>query len=316
MDKENKIKGCIVGGAIGDSLGLIVEKKTYEETQTFVKELSQNHLKTFTNRTYPITYRQGQISDDTQFSLHLIESLLEYQKFNAQDYQNRLVRAYISNELVGIGKNTKKIFESIIKNESTVQLLNNSSNGALMRAYVMGLFYRSSNVIQPYSDEQSKLTHDHFDSIISCRIIAKSISYLLHTPNSTIKDLRSKVWSSNDSKLLDLSFLDLSDSQFLEHIKNNYSRDGWEYVPPGAIVTLKAALYSAYHSQSFEEAIYRGISLGGDTDTVASLIGSLMGVHVGYNKLPQKWANNLYDQKFGNLSDILEICNKVSAVVL
>ena len=41
--------------------------------------------------------------------------------------------------------------------------------------------------------------------------------------------------------------------------------------------------------KSFEELIPYAISLGGDTDTIASMAGALGGAFFGYDKIPKDW---------------------------
>lgn len=306
---KSKIQGCILGAAVGDGLGFIVEKKTYDEAQIFVKELKANNLQTFKNRTYPHDFKCGQYSDDTQFSIILIELLLKYPNFSSLDYLNRLAKEYSLNKLVGIGGNTKKIFEAYLKNQLVDDLVKNSSNGALMRSWVVGLFFKHRDELNQVSHQQSKTTHDHPESILSCQVIARSVNYFLRQ-GSSVEELR-QIWDEHVST----DFLDLQEPDFLSRMKDRYTRDDWEFVPPGAMATLEAVLYSVYHNSKFEEAIYQGISFGGDTDSVASLIGALMGIRLGSEVIPKSWINQIYDPNYGDTKDLVNLSGLVSRKV-
>lgn len=301
----NKIQGLIFGAAVGDSLGFVVEKRSFQEAQTFIQELKSGQLKTITHRTYPQDYKFGQFSDDTQFSLALIESLLESPGFDPGDFLNRLIVRHKNNELVGLGKNTKKILNQIKNNQSYFDLTKNSSNGSIMRAWAVGLFFKDKASIDRISEIQSRLTHDHEEAILSCQVIAQSVNHLLR--NDQKLDNLKKIWA----EYLDLGFLDLSHEEFLNRIKTKYGRDDWEYVSPGALVTLEVVLFSLNRNfENFQDALFEGISFGGDTDSVASLIGALMGLKLGIESIPEKWIKSVHDSKY-NFKTIDDLIQKI-----
>ena len=59
------------------------------------------------------------------------------------------------------------------------------------------------------------------------------------------------------------------------------------------IDTIEAALWSFLTTNSFEEAILRSVSLGGDTDTVAAITGALAGIEYGCEGIPATWLGSL-----------------------
>ena len=84
------------------------------------------------------------------------------------------------------------------------------------------------------------------------------------------------------------------------------------YVPP-LVEAIPCAIYAFLHccDKSFEELIPYAISLGGDTDTIASMAGAIGGAFWGEEGIPKDWikscesfekAQSLADQLF----DIVE----------
>ncbi|NGZ26950.1 MAG: ADP-ribosylglycohydrolase family protein [Magnetococcales bacterium] len=60
--------------------------------------------------------------------------------------------------------------------------------------------------------------------------------------------------------------------------------------------TLPVAIHAwLSHPTDFPQAIHSVISLGGDTDTVAAIVGSIVGAGVGYSGLPQEWLTHLWE---------------------
>ena len=54
---------------------------------------------------------------------------------------------------------------------------------------------------------------------------------------------------------------------------------------------VPCAIYAflSHVNKSFEEIIPFAISLGGDTDTIASMAGAIAGAHFGFDSIPKDW---------------------------
>jgi ADP-ribosylglycohydrolase len=60
--------------------------------------------------------------------------------------------------------------------------------------------------------------------------------------------------------------------------------------------SVPSASYIAItYSPDFCDAIRAAISLGGDTDTIAGMVGAIVGAHVGEKGLPIEWIERLED---------------------
>ena len=57
---------------------------------------------------------------------------------------------------------------------------------------------------------------------------------------------------------------------------------------------VSCALYAflSHVNKSFEELIPYAISLGGDTDTIASMAGALGGAYFGFESIPKDWVDS------------------------
>ncbi len=63
-----------------------------------------------------------------------------------------------------------------------------------------------------------------------------------------------------------------------------------------AHLSVPSACYIAItYSPDFCDAIRAAISLGGDTDTIAGMVGAIVGAHVGEKGLPVQWIEQLED---------------------
>ncbi|CAF4257633.1 unnamed protein product, partial [Adineta steineri] len=65
------------------------------------------------------------------------------------------------------------------------------------------------------------------------------------------------------------------------------------------VQSLEAALWAFWSNKdSFEKGALDAVNLGDDTDTTAAIYGQLAGAYYGYHKLPDKWMQHMYGQKF------------------
>ncbi|CAF3691247.1 unnamed protein product, partial [Adineta steineri] len=65
------------------------------------------------------------------------------------------------------------------------------------------------------------------------------------------------------------------------------------------VQSLEAALWAFWSNKdSFEKGALDAVNLGDDTDTTAAIYGQLAGAYYGYRKLPDKWMQHMYGQKF------------------
>lgn len=78
------------------------------------------------------------------------------------------------------------------------------------------------------------------------------------------------------------------DKDYMESVQNTIQKLGHGV---SAMESVPAALYSFLHNvqYGFEETLYFSISLGGDTDTIASMACAMAGAYHGFQKIPYSW---------------------------
>jgi ADP-ribosyl-[dinitrogen reductase] hydrolase len=129
-----------------------------------------------------------------------------------------------------------------------------AGNGATMRAPILGVLGAN----REWVDASSRLTHTDPRAWEGAWAIAQAAAG--HWPEE-IAPVE--------------SFTSGSVSGFVEH-------------------TVAAALSVSYHYRDdFVGAIRAAIRLGGDTDTVAALVGGIVGARVGTNSIPQPWRRGI-----------------------
>lgn len=287
MDK-NKLKGMIIGVALGDALGAPHEFKYNKVTYTGKLEYPIKHFNRFTGeRVYPI----GSITDDTQMTMTLINSIIRKGKYDRND----AILSYEQWTTVSrfMGKNTRKLFhgvktikgyESRYKKEFDTPMDTwTQSNGSLMRCSPFIIFTDYA-----YLKIDTELSNPHPINL-SCSYIYMFVlrslmingilpqldilkAYTNFEPvTKVIEDVQNKV------------VRDIKDNGDLKDplvSKGSFrSSKGW------VCTALYSALYTIYNIDDMYTAFKFIIDKGGDTDTNAAILGALFGIKLGYDSM-------------------------------
>jgi ADP-ribosylglycohydrolase len=143
---------------------------------------------------------------------------------------------------------------------------NSFGNGSAMRVSPIGYAYNDLEQVLDIALESAIVTHNHPEGIKGAQSIALAICLSRHGKSKKeIKNLITKLFNYN---------LDFT----LEEIRPNYTFD----------VTCQGsvphAIVSFLESTSFEDAIRLAVSIGGDSDTIACIAGSISSAY--YAEIP------------------------------
>jgi ADP-ribosylglycohydrolase len=162
-----------------------------------------------------------------------------------------------------------------------------------MRAAPIGLLYHFDlNIVKSYADLQSLPTHTSPAARAAAVAVAAAVALTLHGfPKKEI--LRS---AASQASRLDEGFaerllwagslMDMQPSDALELIRTS----------PLAAETVPAAFY-CFLRFGGEEGLIAAASGGGDTDTIASIAGSLFGASQGATWIPERWLAPLEERE-------------------
>lgn len=294
---KKQVEAVIFGLAVGDALGVPVE---FKERGTFeVKEMIGHG-----------TYNQpmGTWSDDTSLTLALMEHLAEKSELNQllqkfADYRN----GYLTPNGVcfDIGISTNNAIERFLLGIPLDRIGGDSEmdngNGALMRISPLAIilqdefdFSKKVELIEAYT----KLTHRHPRAIVASILYIQLLIGLLL--NNDLKEslgstasLFLKEFPPFHSYRLEFEyhFADLFNNEFFEQPKSEIKSSGY------VVDTLKAAVWSLGNSNNFEDLLLTAVNLGGDTDTIGAVAGSLGGALYSLEAIPQKWLNKLVSKE-------------------
>jgi poly(ADP-ribose) glycohydrolase ARH3 len=190
-------------------------------------------------------------------------------------------------------------------------------NGAAMRVSPVGVFYyHDLNILREAATKQANITHVHPLGQWGAVMQAYSVGLaVIQNPKEPFKkeqmiiNLREGLLGGPIEYIKALNKIE----EMLTHGKKLPALGVVQSLGNGveALFSVPSACYVAItYSPDFCEAIRTAISLGGDTDTIAGMVGAIVGAHVGEKGLPIEWIEQLEDGPRGrsfarNLADSL-----------
>lgn len=256
--------GCLLGQAIGDSLGSRVEFKTAAEIAAEfpegVRELADGGLY------HTIA---GQPTDDSEMALTLARSILRERSY-VRDKVLDAYREWLQTRPIDIGETTERGLLGLHTTES-------ESNGSLMRISPVGIWAAGDpQLAAATARTDSALTHPNPVCVESCAAFCAAIA--------------AGVAGASREEMV-MSALAHCSGRAREAIERNALpadfAKGW------VLTALQNAFYWLRHCTSVEEALIATVVAGGDTDTNAAITGALLGAFFGRQAFPPRWVHAL-----------------------
>jgi len=179
-------------------------------------------------------------------------------------------------------------------------------NGAAMRVSPVGLFYHHDlDGLKESAIKQASITHVHPLGQWGAVMQAASVGLaVIQSPKEPFKkdqiviNLREILWGGPIEYVRALNRIEEMLSQGKKLQARGVARSLGNGVE--AHLSVPSACYIAItDSPDFCDAIRGAISLGGDTDTIAGMVGAIVGAHVGEKGLPVEWIEQLEDGSRG-----------------
>lgn len=133
---------------------------------------------------------------------------------------------------------------------------NSYGNGSAMRVSPIAWLFDSEDVVRVQARKSAEVTHNHPEGIKGAEAIAVAI-YRMRTASAKSGNIYDKV----------------AKEFYGENVFSNLPPKGFFDVTCQGCVPL--SLYIASVATSFEDAVRKAVSYGGDSDTVGAIVGSL-----------------------------------------
>lgn len=343
-DYIDRVRGCMLGGAIGDALGYQIE---------FEIGVLPRQITRFKNG-------KGIVSDDTQMTLFTANALLwretrQTLRGIAMLPQGAIMLAYFDwlgtqqkvpehdniswiskipelNIIRDPGRTCLSALEERFNGDDNYLLLDEPINdskgcGAVMRVAPIGLYVRSDKVgeVAAYS---AAITHGHPLAILSAFVMAKIISHIVSEDIEIDDAVKSAIfdmekwqpdyyknnrrhtlnWATEKDELKELINLARKLAREKRDDQEAIKQLGEGWVAEEA---LAIAIYSAVkYKDSFEDAVIAAVNHDGDSDSTGAIAGNIIGAKLGFQAIPKFYADNI------ELKDtILELADDIALSV-
>lgn len=296
--------GTIFGTAIGDQLGLPFEGRPGPTIDPADIRIDQ----------------AGTYSDDTQLTLRVATSLARVKEFDEADMAREFV-AWLDEPPIGPGQGCLQAVSALAAGTPPGQAASSSGgNGTAMRVSPVGLFFRDDPAgCYEAATRSSYLTHGHPGATIAAQAVALAVRYnsyknedffstsefldevqrvRLDPEPPELADFRTivdevkkrAILGTEEEGLVALGQAGVKPPYYLKRY------EGTSFVHPYALATVGCAFFLFIrHLGDPENAIRAAVQAGGDTDTVAAIVGALVGSLAGYARLPKRWRDGVYN---------------------
>lgn len=327
MNIHNKILGCLVGAAAGDALGAATEMRTRQQ----IEATFNGPVRTFLAPppdTFARGNKPGQVTDDFSLAYTSVRTILETRgRIDADTARTALLnwgqtpefekfagpttRAAIQ-ELAGVPFPLKHGFNLVNDNSK-------ASNGAAMKIAPIALFAKG-DVNQAIEDayQMARISHDNQLSISAACAIAAATAKAMQE-NVTINDLiEAGLYGARIGETLGVENaktlagpsvirrielaleLGAQDKPLVEILDDLSDLIGGGLPAYEAVPCVFGILRAV--GDDPEEAILAGVNIGNDTDTIATMVGGIVGAYHDIQALPADYPEvidqaNGYDLK-------------------
>lgn len=334
MDKQqlqNKIRGSITGGAIGDALGYPIE--FVYSFNDICARYGKEGITDF-DMSYPwleSEEKKALFSDDTQMTLYTVEGLLEAER-NGKPIAPTVCNAYLAWYAHQAGRKVKISYQSKL---SEIEELNqnrapgntclsalaaihagkepqNASKGCggIMRVAPVGL-YGAAHDWSPadtarLSGELAELTHLHPLSTYSSAALAVIVQLCASSEDTVDKEMFKGIVDKSLKIVSDVYGADAAAmDEFRKIVGNAMSleddpQSDWQIIEDRigegwvAEETLAIALFSTLrHVDDFTGCLISAVNHGGDSDSTGAVAGNIIGAILGDDAIPGKFKKEI-----------------------
>lgn len=300
--KKNTITSTFIGLAVADALGVPVEFMS----RAALKNNPVTGMRAFGTHHQP----KGTWSDDSSLTFCLADSLCkDYDLVDISQKFIQWMRGQIwtpHGSVFDIGIQTRSAIYQLIgilnkKEYKDLELLKYSGdeytngNGSLMRIIPLLFYIKDKDIIEQFDIiwHVSSLTHPHIRSAIACLIYLKLAEYILQ--GSSIEDSYKNMVQDVLAFFEERKISAYEQKHFKKALQLDLKNLKEEEISSGGYVmyTLEASLWCLLNTSSYSEAVLKAVNLGDDTDTTATVVGAIAGMHYGLDNIPNDWIDCL-----------------------
>jgi poly(ADP-ribose) glycohydrolase ARH3 len=286
MDKKlSKFIGCLIGTAIGDSLGA-----RREGSSEFVEvaDLSPRY------------------TDDTAMTIAVAESLVECREFHYWHMAERILKKYEQEPWRRYGHTLSRVFRLMRNGKLGFGMIDRDiypegsfGNGAPMRIAPVGLLYFDDpRMLRDIAYNCAGITHSHELGLEGAALQACSVALAVLADPQDVKiteylgTLRMFAKPGRYQEKLKTIITLLEGQPAREEIVAQLGTGG------SSLESVPTAIYAFLSTRDFKSAVIYSVSLGGDADTIGALTGAIAGACYGIEGIPSQWRETVENRVY------------------
>lgn len=308
MDLLDRAYGALVGGAIGDAMGMPASFLTREQIKN-----TYGYIKDFLKpdddvQKYHGSLEAGDITDDTMESIIVSKVLIEHNGFSEEAFNNEMKKWAIEQKMLEstvIGPSTRRYLTALIEGRDPKETSGKgNTNGSAMRVAPIGVKYYNDIAKCIEAAVASSLpSHGSKPAVAAACAVAAAVSGGVHggySPNEILNmaydaalygekkgaDITAPMVSKR-IKLIE-SIVDSvgegSINDILDEIAGVFGASMFAYES----VPVALAIFYAVNGNA-KEGILGAVNTGDDADTNGSICGNICGAYSGASGLPDEW---------------------------
>lgn len=324
---QDKCRGALIGGAVGDALGFEVE---FTNLDSILQRFGEKGI-----TCYVLHYGVAQFSDDTQMTLFTLEGLMngviDTKAGKKDGILPYIEKAYLNwyrtqtetpKQLPGSWMgNIRSLWTRRAPGITCLGALENIANGyavennskgcgGVMRVAPIGIFNAAHRHIYNYTDTAhlagwaAEITHKHIASTFAAALLATTDMNCIS--DETVDQMQfffivtgglvmmREYFPDHDNEWQEFDrlirrALELGKSNVAEEDAIRELGEGWVGYEAIAI-----AIFSVMrHIENFEDCIVCAVNHDGDSDSTGAIAGNLIGAILGYSAIPSYYLENL-----------------------
>lgn len=304
-DRRSALEGCLLGCAAGDSIGLPYEGMKPSRIARMIR--------------WPLRHRfvfgRGMVSDDTDHSVFVAQALALHPTAPSR-FARALAwrfRFWLLCLPAGIGLATLR---SILRLWCGVPCSRSgvfsAGNGAAMRSAIIGVVHSGDTELRHrFTDASTALTHSDPKAAAGARAVADLAARITcDGTRPTTAELKEILLAAGEGaewrEAVERTIMACTSGE----ISDALAEDGLRRGVSGYILHSLPVAVAAWHMYfgDFRKTIESVVALGGDTDTVAAIAGSLAGISCKRSGIPDDWGRGIIDRPHGvgYLSELAE----------
>jgi ADP-ribosyl-[dinitrogen reductase] hydrolase len=291
IDRRSALTGTLLGTAVGDSLGLPYEGLSKRRGVRSVGEPDR----------YRFFAGRGMVSDDTEHAC-LVADALAASTGQVERFRRELawgLRWWLVGLPAGIGlatlRATLRLWWGVSPDRSGVF---SAGNGPAMRAALLGAAIDDRQQLADLVRASTLLTHTDPKAYFGALAVAYAarLSRAQQPDGAALIALLREASTEPDCvdccDLLEQAVQSVQRGDTTEQFAEQFGCRGG--VSGYIFNTVPVAIHAwLSHPRDLLAAITAGIRCGGDTDTVAAIIGGIVGAGIGPDGIPRRWLDDL-----------------------